>query len=363
MTGQRLSAHTGVSQFVPIQPLYGAKQGAQEGVLLINLGSPASPSVADVRSYLETFLMDERVISIAPFWRSLLVRRIIGPRRAPHSASNYAKIWDAESGTFPLVRSSARLAHELSIRLEKPVGLAMRYGKPEMDEALLALQGLGVQRIKLLPLYPHYTRSSFETAVVHALERAKALGVEAELEIVPPFYNDKLYRQVLAGSIRPYLEEPFDKLIISMHGIPMTHLSRPCQASNGDRHRCLEHQHSPQEQMTCYRLHCESTYTYLCQDLGLAPEQVELVYQSRLGLHEWIKPYFSRRVKAWPQEGAQRIVVVCPGFVCDCLETLEEINVDYRHRFLASGGKSFTYVPCVGNTGAAFIDVLEHLLS
>ncbi len=276
MTGQRLSAHTGVSQFVPIQPLYGAKQGAQEGVLLINLGSPASPSVADVRSYLETFLMDERVISIAPFWRSLVVRRIIGSRRAPRSASNYAKIWDAESGTFPLVRSSARLAHELSIRLEKPVGLAMRYGKPEMDEALLALQGLGVQRIKLLPLYPHYTRSSFETAVVHALERAKALGVEAELEIVPPFYNDKLYRQVLAGSIRPYLEEPFDKLIISMHGIPMTHLSRPCQASNGDRHRCLEHQHSPQEQMTCYRLHCESTYTYLCQDLGLAPSKWSL---------------------------------------------------------------------------------------
>lgn len=351
-----------MSQIVPIQSLYGADYKSDEGVLLINLGSPLSPSVADVRTYLETFLMDERVISLAPFWRSLLVCHIIGPRRSPRSALKYAKIWDPDTKTFPLVRYSARIAYDLAERLERPVALAMRYSSPTMDEALLSLARQAVRRVKVLPLYPHYTRSSFETAVVYAMERARVLSVPIELDVIPPFYADKQYRRLLADSVRPYLIEPFDKLIISMHGIPLTHLSRPCQANNGQQDRCLEHQHSPQEQATCYRLHCESTRTYLLQDLELDPHQVELVYQSRLGSHEWIKPYFSRRVKEWVREGARRIVVVSPGFVCDCLETLDEINADYRNRFLSSGGERFTYVPCVGNEGSEIIDVLEHLL-
>lgn len=351
-----------MSQAVSIQSLYGSSYKADEGVLLINLGSPLSPSVADVRTYLETFLMDERVISLTPFWRSLLVHRIIAPHRAPRSAAKYAKIWEADNKMFPLVRYSARIAFDLAERLKRPVALAMRYSSPTMDEALLSLARQGVRRAKVLPLYPHYTRSSFETAVVYAMERAQGLEIPIELEVIPPFYANERYRQLLADSVRPYLVEPFDKLIISMHGIPLTHLSRPCQADNGAQVRCLERQHSPQEQATCYRLHCESTRAYLLQDLGLEPHQVELVYQSRLGTHEWIKPYFSRRVKEWVREGALRIVVVCPGFVCDCLETLEEINVDYRNRFLSSGGKRFTYVPCVGNEGAKIIDVLEHLL-
>lgn len=352
-----------MNKIIPIQSLYGADLPSEEGVLLINLGSPASPSVSDVRSYLETFLMDERVISMPPFWRSLLVHRIIGPRRSPRSAANYAKIWDADTQTFPLVRYSARIAHDLSIYSKMPVGLAMRYGSPSMDDALLALDKLGLKRIKVLPLYPHYTRSSFETAAVYALERARVLSIKSELKVVSPFYDDTLYRQRLAESIRPYLVEPFDKLVISMHGIPLSHLSRPCRASNGIQGRCVVHQHSPQERMTCYRLHCESTRAYLIQDLGLQPHQVELVYQSRLGLHEWIKPYFSRRVQEWAREGVKRIVVASPGFICDCLETIEEINVDYRQRFLASGGERFTYIPCLGNEGEAFVEVLDHLLT
>lgn len=347
-------------QGVEIQSIYGAQYAQSEGVLLINLGSPASAEVSDVRQYLETFLMDERVISMPYFWRSLLVRRLIVPRRAPHSARNYRKIWEEETKTFPLVRHSATIAQSLSHQIKQPVALAMRYSAPTMADALEGLSRLGVERVKVVPLYPHYTRSSFETAVVHALAERDRLGLKLSLDIVPAFYNDELYREVLAESIRPYLTQPFDKLIVSMHGIPLSHLSRPCRANNGAVH-CANRQHSPQEEATCYRLHCERTVRFLQQDLALAPERVELVYQSRLGNHEWIKPYFATRVKQWAREGTERLLVVSPGFICDCLETLEEIQVELRHAFLSSGGREFTYIPCL-NSSERFIEVLSRII-
>lgn len=344
---------------VSIRPLYGDEYASEEAVLLINLGSPISPEVDDVQRFLGTFLMDERVISISPFWRSLLVRQVIVPLRAPHSSRNYRKIWDDETKTFPLVRHSALIAHKLSQSMHCPVALAMRYSVPSVDDALQALVAIGAKRVKVLPLYPHYTRSSFETSAVHVLARSRELGLDMELWVLPTFYHDAGYRRALADSVRPHLQEPFDKVIVSMHGIPLSHLSRPCRVDNGNTRHCHSRQHSPQEIATCYRLHCERTTDYLCRDLGLRADQIELVYQSRLGWHEWIKPYFSRRVKQWAREGTKRVVVLSPCFVCDCLETLEEIEVGYRQAFLASGGKSFTYVPCL-NSGDAFIEVLHH---
>lgn len=345
-----------------IKPIYSEQYAQDRGVLLINLGSPDSPNLGDVQRYLEDFLMDERVISLSPFWRNLLVRHIIVPRRAPFSAANYSKIWEAESGTFPLVRYSAEIAQQLAERLHLPVALAMRYGKPSMDKALYELHALGIKRVQVLPLYPHYTRSSFETAAVHAMARKEALGLPLELDILPAFYDHPSYRRVLADSVRPYLTEPFDKLVVSMHGIPVSHLSRPCRADNGVGHRCLNSIHSAQEQSTCYRLHCERTVAYLQEDLGLEANRIELVYQSRLGRHEWMKPYFARRVKDWVHEGARRVVVVSPGFVCDCLETLEEINIEYRKQFMASGGEHFSYVPCLGSS-SEFVEVLATLIT
>lgn len=352
---------------IAIQSLYlpATESGAHggEAVLLINLGSPASPSLEDVRQYLSTFLMDERVISIAPFWRRLLVNGIIVPRRAPYSAANYRKIWEPETQTFPLVRHSALIARALCDALLLPVALAMRYGQPSMEEALQRLYACGVRRVYVLPLYPQYARSSFETAVVHALETHQCLELEGmELISLPAFYSDEGYRRVLADSVRPYLEEPFDKLVVSMHGIPLSHLSGPCQRDNGNAQHCREHQHSPQEGETCYRLHCERSVEYLREYLGLNPKQIELVYQSRLGRHEWIKPYFATRVRQWAREGSERIVVVSPGFACDCLETLEEIQHEHRSTFLSRGGKSFVYVPCLNST-PAFVTALADIIS
>lgn len=344
-----------------IQSIYPASGSSDRAVLLINLGSPSSPRVEDVRQYLETFLMDERVISMPPFWRKLLVKGLIGPLRSPRSARSYSKIWDAETQTFPLVRHSAEVAERLRRHLDLTVALAMRYGTPSMQEALAGLAERGVRKLYILPLYPHYTRSSFETAMVHALETHKALGLSMELIPLSAYYNKPSYRQALADSVRPYLSEPFDKLIVSMHGIPLSHLSRPCTACNGATHYCLDRQHSYEEEATCYRLHCERTTEWLRLDLGLRPQQIELVYQSRLGRHEWIKPYFAERVRQWASEGARRIVVVSPAFAVDCLETLEEIDQEYRNTFMRTGGESFTYVPCL-NSCASFIEMLAELV-
>lgn len=342
--------------------VYGAQYASEEGVLLINLGSPLSPRVEDVRLYLETFLMDERVISLSPFWRSLLVKRLIVPRRAPYSAGNYRQIWDEETQSFPLLRHSALLAEALSIRSERAVALAMRYSSPTMEQALRELHALGIKRVRVLPLYPHYTRSSFETAVVHALDEVLRLGLPLELDFAPAFYDHPRYRQVLADSVRPYLKDPFDKLVVSMHGIPLSHLSAPCRAENGRTDYCLGRHHSPQEAQTCYRLHCERSVEMLREDLGLRHEQIELVYQSRLGRHEWIKPYFANRVKQWAGEGVRRVVVVAPGFVTDCLETLQEIQMQYKETFETTGGQELRYIPCL-NSSAEFVEVLHDLIN
>lgn len=350
-------------QNTSIQSIYGKAwaTSSQAAVLLINLGSPKSPEVKDVASYLGEFLMDERVISISHFWRRLLVKGMIVPMRSKGSAANYRYIWDAERQVFPLVAHSATIAEALAHKMQRCVGLAMRYGTPEMDRVLEQFRDLGIRRLHVLPLYPHYTRSSFETASVHALERMHALGLDMELNMLGAFYDNSLYRKVLAESVRPYLSENLDRLIVSMHGIPLSHLMMPCRAQNGYSDHCRLRPHSPQQRSTCYRLHCEEATEFLRQDLGLKAGMVELVYQSRLGQHEWVKPYFAERVKAWPGEGIEHIAVVCPGFVCDCLETLHEIDVEYKEEFFKAGGKSFKYIPCL-NSSSALIETLEGLI-
>lgn len=330
----------------------------------MNLGSPESPRVEDVAKYLSTFLMDEHVISIPRFWRSILVKGIIAPRRAPHSAATYRTIWDEENQTFPLVAHTASLARRLSDWLEMPVAIAMRYGEPSMEDAVMSLMALErIKEVVLVPLYPHYTKSTILTATEHAHATIKRLGATFATRTTKPYYNNRKYRTALAESVRPYLQEPYDKLVISLHGIPISHLDAPCARHNGKATHCLEResQHSDEEKRTCYRLHCESTGVYLREDLGLPESKVEVVYQSRLGFHPWLKPYMKARVPQWAGEGYKRVVVVSPGFACDCLETIYELNEEYHQEFLRSGGESFTYVPCL-NSSESFVEVLADLV-
>lgn len=349
-----------------VKSIYGVEYApSRRAVLVVNLGSPRSPEVVDVRAYLTEFLMDEHVISIAYPLRALLVKGIIAPRRAPYSAKNYRTIWDEITRTFPLVAHTARIAEGLAQQTSMPVAMAMRYGEPSTASALEALTQIrGLEEVVVLPLYPHYTRSSFYTAVEHVYSEAKRLGVFYSLSCVRPYYDYPPYRAALADSVRPYLGQDFDKLIVSLHGIPLSHLDRSCVYSNGKTNYCYdrpaEHQSGGAE--PCYRYHCESTARFLAEDLGLSEDRVELVYQSRLGWHPWLKPYMKERIQSLPREGAKRVLVVCPGFVCDCLETYYEIDQEYHEEFLAAGGTTFTYIPCL-NSSSSCIDLFSSIIS
>lgn len=348
----------------PTSSLFGAEQASKQAILLLNLGSPASPAVADVHSYLLQFLMDRRIIGL-PYWvRHPLVHRIIVPRRAPKSAANYRTIWDEERQAFPLITHTEAIARELCELCRCPVAYGMRYAEPSTASALSALASLSsVEEVLIAPLYPHYARSSYETAVAYALEEARRLGLSLRFRLLPPFYRDEGYRQVLSEQVRPYLSEPFDRLIVSMHGIPLSHIPKECRQHNGHTdygaHRRAWHERHAEED--CYRLQCEETRALLQQDLGLEDGQVELVYQSRLGRHEWMRPYMSERIHQLVPEGLKRVVVVCPGFVCDCLETVQEIDDYYHGIFEREGGECFSYVPCL-NSSPAFIQSLSELV-
>ena len=347
--------------------LYGAEyQGARRGVLLLNLGSPDSPAVEDVHRYLDEFLMDRRVIGLTQWVRYLLVKKMIVPRRAPRSAESYATIWDERAQNFPLITHSAAIAEQLSALRHEPVALGMRYGSPTTGEALEALASMpALEELVIAPLYPHYARSSYETAVAYALSELRRLGLgHLRVRLLAPFYADERYREALAASVRPYLEEPFDRLIVSMHGIPTSHIPKACRHDNGVVGGCASRRswHERWGEEDCYRLQCEETKDYLCLDLGLAPDKVELVYQSRLGIHEWMRPYMSERIHQLVPEGVKRVVVVCPGFVCDCLETVQEIDDYYHGIFEREGGERFSYVPCL-NSSPAFIQSLSELVT
>ena len=345
--------------------LFGAEFPAGRATLLLNLGSPDSPSVPDVRDYLHTFLMDRRIIGISYPLRYFLVHHLVVPRRAPKSAAHYRTIWDADAQNFPLISHSASIAQQLAELRREPVAVGMRYGHPGTGEALEALAALpDIEEVVIAPLYPHYARSSYETAVAFALEEIRRLGLRPmRLRLQAPFYGETAYRTALADSVREYLTEPFDRLVISMHGIPLSHIPKACREHNGHSAHCADRRtwHERHGEEDCYRLQCEETRRYLAEDLGLEPERVELVYQSRLGFHDWLQPYMARRVKEFAREGAERIAVVCPGFVCDCLETIQEIDDQGRADFLEAGGKSFTYIPCL-NSSTAFVTALSTLL-
>ena len=330
-----------------------------KAVLLLNLGSPASPQKKDVALYLEKFLMDKRVISLPYPFRYLLVKGIIVPFRSKYSARNYAKIWDEESQSFPLLRYTAAMAKKLSDKTKSCVAIAMRYGEPNVEETLKQLHKIGIRKLKIIALYPHYSRSSFESAQVDAIEKARAWGFE--IETTEAFYLNAKYREALADTVRPYLNQDFDKLIISMHSIPLSHLKKDCRKENSNTSYCLSREHNEEDKKTCYRLHCEEAAELLRQDLGLNKDKVELLYQSRLGKHEWLRPYFVDRIRLLASEGAKKILVICPGFVCDCLETLEEIKTEYKQIFFEHGGESFTYIPCL-NDSDGMINFLESLI-
>jgi len=319
---------------------------AKKGILLMNLGSPDSTRVKDLRKYLDEFLMDERVIDKPWLFRALLVKGIIIPFRAPKSAEAYKAIW-TENGS-PLVETTRQLQKALQNEITEPVEIAMRYGNPgpeEGFEALLKKDPL-IKEVIALPLYPHYAMSSYETAVEYAKEIHRKKKYSFRLSFVKPFYNDPDYLYALSENIKPFLNKPYDQILFSYHGIPERHIRKSditgchcLQTGNCCEVASTAHVH-------CYRHQVFATTKSVTEILNIPKDKYNISFQSRLG-KGWLTPFTDIRLQELPGEGIKKLLILCPAFVSDCLETLEEIEIRGRDTFMKAGGESFTMIPCL----------------
>lgn len=334
---------------------------ARKGIVLMNLGSPDSTQVRDVRRYLNEFLMDERVIDVPKLVRMLLVKGIIVPFRAPKSAKAYQSIWTKEGS--PLIVLTRQLQQALQGQVTAPVTIAMRYGNPHPKEAYEELLSKvpELEEVILVPLYPHYAMSSYETAVEYAKEVHRKQGYSFKLTILPPYYKHESYIDALAESIRPFLQQQYDHILFSYHGVPERHIHKGDITGS----HCLKVENccavnSPAHAQ-CYRHQCIVTTNLVAAKLGIPKDKYSFSFQSRLGKDEWLKPYTAKRFEEMPNEGIKNLLVACPAFVSDCLETLEEIAEEGKETFMHAGGESFTMIPCL-NVHPKWVEAMVTLL-
>lgn len=329
----------------------------KKGVLLVNLGSPDSPSIGDVRKYLREFLMDGRVLDAPYLIRFFVVYACILPFRPKQSAEAYHKIWRPEGS--PLIVTSKNVQAELQRRLPVPIELAMRYRNPSIENAVGSLARQGVTDLLLIPLFPHYAMSSFETAVERVKEILARRAPGISLTVIPPFFDQPDYIEALAASASDYLNRGYDHLLFSFHGLPERHL-RKADPTCGHcllAENCCEATNPAHA--TCYRAHCFKTAEAFGEKAGVTNYSV--AFQSRLGREPWLKPYTDFELVRLAKDGIKRLVVMCPAFVADCLETLEEIGLRGRETFLQAGGKELTLIPCL-NEHPRWIATLEKMV-
>lgn len=330
----------------------------KRAVLLSNLGSPDSYEVADVRSYLNEFLMDARVLDVPYLIRRFIVSAFILPKRPRESAEAYESIWWDEGS--PLVVISRRLHQGVQAHLDDPVELSMRYGSPSIADGvdrLVERCGGELEEILFVPLYPHYAMSTVETAAVRAREVVARRAPGVRLEILPPFYDHPDYIDALVESARAYLESDYDHLLFSYHGLPERHL-RKTDPTGGHCLRAADCCNTPSRaHETCYRAQVFRTTEAFVRRAELPPEKYSVAFQSRLGRDPWLTPFADAEIERLAREGAKRLLVICPAFVSDCLETLEEIGIRGRDAFVATGGEGLRLIPCL-NDNARWIELL-----
>lgn len=317
------------------------------GVLLVNLGTPDGTSYRPMRRYLAEFLTDRRVIEWSPLvWYPILYGIVLN-RRPQRVGKAYEAIWNKERDESFLRTFTRAQAEKLAVSLASlsphvRVDWAMRYGQPAIADRIAALHKAGCERIVLFPLYPQYAASTTATVNDKAFEALQAMRWQPALRVVPPYHDDPVYIGALAGSVRDELArlafEP-EVIVASFHGIPKSYFEK------GDPYYC----------------HCHKTARLLRAALGRDEKQLLLTFQSRFGPEEWLKPYTDETVVDLARQGVKRIAVINPGFVSDCLETLEEIAVMARDSFLQAGGEAFAHVPCL-NDGPAGMSVIEHVV-
>ena len=319
-----------------------------KGLLLINLGSPDSTSISDVKKYLDEFLMDKRVIGKSYIFRWILVKLIILNFRPKKSAKAYKKIWWKEGS--PLIVLSRRLFKKVSNLMQIPVALAMRYGSISIYNGLKELNDKGVDEFIILPLYPHYAMSSYETVVEKVKEEVKINFPEKKIKVIEPFYDEPKYIELLSQKINDTIKDKeYDHILFSYHGIPVSHL----KISDPTKIHCYKVKNCcsvySEAHKTCYKHQVTITTELVAKYLGLEREKYSISFQSRLANEPWLKPYTDSELERLAKEGKKNMVVVTPAFVTDCLETLEEIVMEAKEEFLEAGGENYYYVPCLND--------------
>ena len=323
--------------------------GNKKAALLVNLGSPDSTGVKDVKKYLDEFLMDERVIDVAYWKRVLLVRGIILNFRPKKSAAAYKSIWWEEGS--PLIVISQRLRDQVQKHTDMPVYLGMRYGNPSIASVLKKMKSENpdLEEILLIPLYPHYAMSSYETVEVKVSSELARLDTAIKLKVMPVFYNHKAYLKLVANSIAEHNPGEYDQVLFSYHGIPERHV----QKTDSSKSHCLKVSDccnvAHECQQFCYRHQTARMTKLITDELGLEASKVATSYQSRLGNDPWLQPFTDRRLEELPSEGVKNLLILCPAFVSDCLETLEEIAMEGKELFQKAGGDKFTMIPCLND--------------
>lgn len=332
------------------------RSARKRGVLLVNLGSPDAPTVPAVRRYLNEFLMDPEVIDLPWPIRRLLVSLIL-LTRPKASAEAYASIWQSgEEPGSPLLHQSRAFTNALNARLTKsaesantdsiPVALAMRYGSPSIKEGMAQLANC--DEVFLIAAYPHHADSTRTTTIAAA---RKALGAHQQLHVMPPFFTAPAYISALASSIREALPATYDHLLFSYHGLPERHLTKadPTNSHCLQAPDCCEatSEAAKTAHPTCYRHQVYATTQAVCAALAISNDKRSVSFQSRLGRTPWLTPYTDHVLAELPGKGIKQLAVVCPAFVADNLETLEEMGIQGREIFMAAGGESFTLIPCM----------------
>ena len=321
-----------------------SEQPKNVGYLLINLGTPDSPEVKDVRNYLGEFLMDPHVLDVPWALRALIVNAFILPFRPKDSAEAYSKIWTIEGS--PLLVKSQALADKLHERLGAPVALSMRYGKPAIADGLQVLHDSGVTQVCIVPLYPHYADSTITTSVNAAMEQMPA---NMQADVITPFYQAPEHTKAWGENIRKHLPKQWDHLLLSYHGLPERHLTK---ADPTDQH-CLKQQDccsvNSVAHKTCYRHQVMVTSQEIARYLDIEEDRLSVSFQSRLGRIPWLTPYTDHVLEQMPSQGIKHVAVACPAFVVDNLETLEEMGMQGEETFLQAGGESFTLIPCIND--------------
>ena len=330
------------------------------GVLLINLGTPDSSSVADVRKYLREFLMDGRVIDI-PFWRRwFLINFIIAPFRAPQSAKGYHELWTKEGSPLKVHGQQVTRLLQEALGRQYQVELAMRYQDPSIGSALRRLKDKGLAEIVIIPLYPQYASASTGSTIEKFMEEIKKWEVVPAVRVISQFFDHPLFIQAFAQSGRKYMAQvPYDHFLFSYHGLPERQILK---ASCGDYCRlgdCCRAYHSKNQY--CYRAQCFETTRLLVKELNIPEGKYTVCFQSRLGKTPWIKPYTDEVINQLPAKNIKNVLVFSPSFVADCLETTVEIGMEYKKQFAQLGGERWDLVESL-NVSPLWVECLKQLV-